>query len=77
MEQVYLSETPISWVFAVPGRLGKLAARSACPHPPSIDARQCRVGEGRPLPGSRVAALIDLIAPDDDDDGDGPAQGRS
>ncbi|CAN7340781.1 hypothetical protein [Aminobacter sp. LjRoot7] len=35
------------------------------------------MGEGRPLPGSRVAALIDLIAPDEDDDGDGPAQGRS
>ncbi|MBA8909713.1 hypothetical protein N7E70_024810 [Aminobacter sp. NyZ550] len=30
------------------------------------------MGEGRPLPGSRVAALIDLIAPDEDDVG--PAQ---
>jgi len=33
------------------------------------------MSQGRPLPGTRVAALIELIEPDDDDDLADPAQG--
>lgn len=33
------------------------------------------MSRGRPLPGTRVAALIDLIDPDDEADLVGPAQG--
>ena len=33
------------------------------------------MSQGRPLPGTRVAALIDLIEPDDEGDLANPAQG--
>lgn len=32
------------------------------------------MSQGRPLPGTRVAALIDLIEPDDESDAEDPAQ---
>jgi hypothetical protein len=33
-----------------------------------VNSDEALIGEGRPLPGGRVAALIDLLMPDEDDE---------